>query len=75
MYKWHTERKRNKSKYNTQENHQITIKDSRRRRKENRKKYTHTINKMATSTPPSITTSNVNGINAPSKRCSLSLFF
>ena len=26
MYTWYTESKRNKSKYNTQENHQITIK-------------------------------------------------
>ena len=60
-------RKGNVSKHNTKDSHQITSKESKRRRKEQKRimKKTPKINKMAISKYISIIALNINGLNPP----------
>ena len=62
------QKKRKESKHNVKDSHQITREERKRRRnEENYKNNQSRINKMAMSTYISITTLNVNGLNAPVK--------
>ena len=65
----HKQRKIN-SKYNTKDSHQTTRGENKRRREEkkNNKNKSKAINKMPVIIYISITTLNVNGLNAPTKR-------
>ena len=62
--------KKNQLKYNTKDSHQTTRGENQRKREEKKsnKNKSKAINKMAIRTYISITTLNVNGLNAPAKR-------
>ena len=64
-----THTKKNKhSKHNTGDSHQITREQKRKGRKKDLQKQSKTIFKMAIRTYILIITSNVNGLNAPTKK-------
>jgi len=68
IYNRYTHKKEKESKHNPKINHQIRRIQNRKGRKKTCKNKTRTVNKIAIRTQISIINSNVNVLNAPTKR-------